>query len=159
MGILSNKMLLVHCNYISQEEISLIKSSGASIAFCPKSYRYFGHQNHSLQKLLDEGINVGLGTDSLASNDTLNILEEMKCLYANYTISPNTILAMATTNGSKALNSENTVGQIREGFEADLCGVKLPDHSFGHTIYDQLFGDSSRNIFTMIAGVVCHNSR
>src|SRR3990167_3704528 len=68
-GILRNRPLLIHCNYVTNEEISVIKSSGASVAFCPRSHYFFGHTNHPVQKLLDAGINVGLGTDSLRSEE------------------------------------------------------------------------------------------
>lgn len=64
---------------------------------------------------------------------------------------------MATINGAKALGWELRVGRIREGFEADLCGIRLPD---GDTrgVYGQLFDAGSKNIFTMISGVVCYQA-
>lgn len=156
-GILENHPILIHCNYITEEEISLIKFARASVAFCPRSHRFFGHTNHPLQKLLDAGINVGLGTDSLASNDTLSILDEMKFLSLHYAISPKILLSMATVNGSKALGLESQVGQIKEGFEADLCGVRLPD-SHPKDVYSQLLDADSKNIFTMVSGVICYKA-
>jgi len=156
-GLLGNHPLLIHCNYITDEEISVIKSSCASVAFCPRSHRFFGHVNHPVQRLLDAGVNVGLGTDSLASNDTLSILDEMKFLFHHYSILPKTLLSMATLNGAKSLGMESRVGQIKEGFEADLCGIRLPDcHS--ENIYNQLLSDVSKNVFTMIAGVICYDA-
>ena len=136
-GILVNRPLLIHCNYVTDEEISVIKSSGASVAFCPRSHHFFGHTNHPVQKLLDAGINVGLGTDSLASNDTLSIIDEMKFLFLRHSILPNILLTMATINGAKALGLESKIGQIKEGLQADLCGVRLSDTHVGH-IYSQL---------------------
>lgn len=156
-GILDNHPILIHCNYITEEEISLIKSSEASVAFCPRSHRFFGHMNHPVQKLLNAGINVGLGTDSLASNDSLSILDEMKFLFLHYAISPETILSMATVNGAKALGLESQVGQIKEGFEADLCGIRLPD-SHPKDVYNRLFGADSKNIFTMVSGAICYQA-
>jgi cytosine/adenosine deaminase-related metal-dependent hydrolase len=155
--MLDNRPLLIHCNYITDEEISLIKSSGASVAFCPRSHRFFGHTNHPVRKLLDAGINVGLGTDSLASNDTLSILDEMKFLFLHYAISPKNLLAMATLNGAKALGLESKVGQIKEGFEADLCGIRLPD-AYPKDVYDQFLDAASENIFTMVSGVMCYQA-
>lgn len=154
-GILENRPTLIHCNYITDEEISLIKLFRASVAFCPKSHRFFGHTNHPVQKLLDAGVNVGLGTDSLASNDTLSILDEMKFLFLHSAISPKTLLSMATVNGAKALGLESEVGQIKEGFEADLCGIRLPDAHPGD-VYNQLLDAGSKNIFTMVSGVICY---
>ena len=157
-GILRNHPLLIHCNYVTDEEISVIKFSGASVAFCPRSHHFFGHANHPVQKLLDAGINVGLGTDSLASNETLSILDEMKFLSLRHSISPKTLLTMATINGAKALGLESKVGQIKEGFEADLCGVQLPD-VYGGNIYSQLLDTASKNIFTMVAGNICYHAQ
>ncbi len=156
-GILDNHPILIHCNYITDGEISLIKDSRASVAFCPRSHRFFGHTNHPVQKLLDAGVNVGLGTDSLASNNTLSVLDEMKFLLLHYAISPKTLLSMATVNGAKALGLESYAGQIKEGLDADLCGIRLPDGS-PEDVYGQLLGADSKNIFTMISGVVCYQA-
>ena len=156
-GILRSHPVLIHCNYVTDEEISLIKSSGASVAFCPRSHCFFGHTNHPVRKFLDAGINVGLGTDSLASNDTLSILDEMKYLSLNNSIPPATLLAMATINGAKALGLESKTGQIKAGLEADLCGVRLSD-THAENIYSQLLGAASKNIFTMVAGNVCYQA-
>ncbi|UJS18229.1 MAG: amidohydrolase family protein [Candidatus Jettenia sp.] len=156
-GILDMNPILIHGNYITDEEISVIKSSGASIAFCPRSHHFFGHTDYPIQKLLHAEINVGLGTDSLASNDTLSILDEMKFLSHHYSMLPKTLLAMATIHGARALGLESRTGQIKEGFEADLCAIKLPDFHTGN-MYNQLFDVSSKNIFTMVAGVICYNA-
>ncbi|HHT9112273.1 MAG: amidohydrolase family protein [Planctomycetes bacterium] len=157
-GILKNHPLLIHCNYVTDEEISLIKSSGASVAFCPRSHHFFGHANHPVQRLLDARINVGLGTDSLASNDTLSILDEMKFLSLRHSISPKTLLTMATINGAKALGLESKTGQIKEGLQADLCGVGLPG-AHDNNIFNQLLDTTSKNIFTMIAGNICYHAQ
>ena len=156
-GVLNEKTLLIHCNYLTEEEIQLLHASGASVAFCPKSHHFFGHKNHPLPKLLEKGINVGLGTDSLASNDTLDILEEMKFLYTHYSLSPKALFSIATKNGAKALGMETTIGQLKEGFEADMCGIRLPDNPTG-SVYDQILDSSAKNIFTMIAGAVCYHA-
>ncbi len=156
-GILDVNPILIHGNYITDGEISVIKSSGASIAFCPRSHHFFSHTDYPIQKLLHAEVNVGLGTDSLASNDTLSILDEMKFLSHHYSMLPKTLLAMATIYGARALGLESRTGQIKEGFEADLCAVKLPDFHAGN-MYNQLFDVSSKNIFTMVAGVICYNA-
>ena len=165
LGIVNNRTLLIHCNYVSDEEVAMIQSSGASIAFCPGSHHFFGHTNHPVRRFLDTGINVGIGTDSLASNDTLSVLDELKFLSMNHPISPQTLICMATVNGAKAIGLESQVGQLREGFEADICGVGLPEQpadtstaSGNCDVYQRLFCPASKNIFTMVAGVVCYNT-
>lgn len=155
-GILKAKPVLIHCNYVTDEEISLINSCGASVAFCPRSHNFFGHANHPIKKLLRAEVNVGLGTDSLASNDTLSIVDEMKFLYSHYELPLKTILSMATINGAKALGLESKIGQIKENFEADLCGIGIQDCP-SEGVYHKLMDTASRNIFTMIAGNICHH--
>lgn len=156
-GIFDNHPILIHCNYLTDEEIFLIRDSGASVAFCPRSHSFFGHAEHPVQRLLSAGVNVGLGTDSLASNNTLSILDEMKFLSLHYAISPKTLLSMATVNGAKALGLESEVGQIKEDFEADLCGIRLPDDS-PKDVYGQLLDAGSKNIFTMVNGILCYQA-
>ncbi|HJW86781.1 MAG TPA: amidohydrolase family protein [Candidatus Brocadiaceae bacterium] len=165
MGVINNRTLLIHCNYVSDEEIALIQSSGASVAFCPGSHCFFGHTNHPVRRFLDAGINVGIGTDSLASNDSLSVLDELKYLSTNLALSPQTLISMATVNGAKAIGLESRVGQLREGFESDICGVGLPEQpaeastaSGNEAVYQRLFSPTSKNVFTMVAGVVCYNT-
>ncbi|MDR4508015.1 MAG: amidohydrolase family protein [Candidatus Brocadiaceae bacterium] len=156
-GILNARLNLIHANYTTDEEIALIQSTGASVVFCPKSHQFFGHTNYPVHKYLGAGINVSLGTDSLASNDSLQILDEMKHLYSHYSVPPETILSMATIHAAKALYMDAQIGQLKENFEADLCGIMIPEGDKG-PIYQRLLDPSSKNIFTMIAGVVCYNA-
>ncbi len=165
LGVINNRTLLIHCNYVSDEEIAIIQSSGASVAFCPGSHRFFGHTNHPVRRYLDAGINVGIGTDSLASNDTLSVLEELKYLFINHALSPQILISMATLNSAKAIGLESQVGQLREGFGADICGIGLPEQpdeanttSGNGALYQRLFSPASKNVFTMVAGVVCYNT-
>src|SRR6266481_5354003 len=77
-GILETKPLLAHCINVDDSDVKLIKQSGAGIAHCPKSNAKLGHGRAKFQKFLTHGINVGLGSDSVASNNTCDILEEAR---------------------------------------------------------------------------------
>src|SRR5258708_7365129 len=78
-GILEAKALLAHCINVDDSDLQLIKQSGAGIAHCPKSNAKLGHGRAPFQKFLAHGINVGLGTDSGASKNTVQLLEEARC--------------------------------------------------------------------------------
>ena len=78
--------------------------------------------------MLAAGINVCLGTDSLASNSSLSILDEMRFFYRpGHRLSPATILRMATLNGAVALNWHEQIGSIVPGKQADLIAIPLAD--------------------------------
>ena len=76
--ILETKPLLAHCINVDDSDLELIKQSGAGIAHCPKSNAKLGHGRAPFQKFLAHGINVGLGSDSVASNNTCDIFEEAR---------------------------------------------------------------------------------
>ncbi|MFQ6112124.1 MAG: amidohydrolase family protein, partial [Nitrospinota bacterium] len=80
LGLLQYPSLLVHANYLSVGELGLIANSPASICFCPRSHAFFGRKGHPWQELLAAGVNLCLGTDSLASNGGLGILDELRFL-------------------------------------------------------------------------------
>lgn len=152
---LKNRVILIHCNYLSDKEIPVIEASGASVVFCPRSHRFFDHHAHPFQRLIEKGINVALGTDSLASNASLSILDEMRFIYNNFPgMPPSSILAMATINGAKALGKEDKIARLKVGYDADIAVVKLQGQS-NNNIYKRLFSADSQNVFTMVNGLVC----
>jgi len=122
--------LLAHVNYITDDELDLLAQSNHSVAYCPRSHSYFGHQPHRFPQMLSRGINVCLGTDSLACNDSLSILDEMRFIHKqNPGFCTETLLKMATINGATALRWQDKVGTIALGKEADLIAIPLTDSS------------------------------
>ena len=75
-GVLAAKPLLAHCIRTNEKDFAMIAESGASIAHCPKSNAKFGHDAAPFEKFLDHGLKVGLGSDSVVSNNTCDLLEE-----------------------------------------------------------------------------------
>ena len=159
-SILKKSPMLIHCNYITDSEIALIKENNSSVVYCPRSHKFFGHKAHPFKKLLDCGINVAIGTDSFASNYSLSILDEMRFIYENFSgIEPERILAMGTENGSKALGMSGITGKIVEGYYADISVVFLPENAISgkNDPFDAFLSNNSENIFTMVAGKVCYD--
>jgi cytosine/adenosine deaminase-related metal-dependent hydrolase len=171
VGALRVPWLLVHCNYLTEREIKILGEISAgsgtattSVVYCPRSHQYFGHEEHPFQDLLRRGINVALGTDSLASNQSLSLLDEMKFLYERCPgLDPAETFSMVTERGARALRLEGKIGRLMPGMEADLAVIELPKGTVGaglkpaRTVYERLLSPEARVILTMVAGRVCYD--
>jgi cytosine/adenosine deaminase-related metal-dependent hydrolase len=125
-GQIPRRTLLVHVNEVSDEELPLL--AGRTIAHCPKSHRYFGHPPFRWADLVAAGATVCLGTDSLASNDSLDLFSEIRVARSLHPeIRPDEILRAATVGGARALGREGLLGEIAEGAWADLIYLDNPD--------------------------------
>ncbi len=123
-GFFSGPVLVAHGNYLTDTEIGILAESGSSVAYCPRSHAFFKHENHPWRRLLAAGVNVCLGTDSLASCPSFSILDEARFVAASEPdAEPRALLAMATRRGARALGIENITGDLREGLAAEFCAV------------------------------------
>ena len=123
------RALVIHGNYLDDEEIALVAAHAArmSVVYCPRTHAYFGHARHPLARLLQAGVNVCLGTDSRGSNPDLSLLEELRFVARHFPeISPARVLELGTCNGAQALGCDE-VGAIAAGKHANLMAVALPD--------------------------------
>jgi len=151
LGVLAAKPTLIHCNYVGPAEAQLLAKAGCSAAFCPRSNAFFRRTTDSLQTLLAAGVNVALGTDSLASNETLSMLDEMVFLKRVHPeLEWRTIFEMATVNGARALGYEQG-GMLAGGLPANVTAISLPV-SNGEGIEPGALNASSSVLFTMMHG-------
>jgi cytosine/adenosine deaminase-related metal-dependent hydrolase len=126
VGVLGPRTLLAHANYVSDREISLIAKSGASVVYCPRTHAEFGHPPHRFRDMLRAGVNVCLGTDSLASNPSLSILDELRFLHSKcHDVAPNDLLALGTIRGARALGFGEVVGSLTPGKSADFVVIPI----------------------------------
>ncbi|MFT3881085.1 MAG: amidohydrolase family protein [Gemmatales bacterium] len=95
---------IIHGNYLVREQWQRFNTS-TTVVYCPRTHAYFGHENHPYLQMLDDGINVALGTDSLASNPDLSILSECRFLWQRDrgTLNGATLMKLATHGGKTAL--------------------------------------------------------
>jgi aminodeoxyfutalosine deaminase len=125
LGLLSPGTLAVHCLDVDRNDVNVLTRSGASICVCARSNLALHGRLPLIEKFLDAGINVALGTDSLASSPSLNLFEEMAFVADNYPgLRPEVILGMASINGAKALRRAD-LGTIKPGQTARLIFVEL----------------------------------
>ncbi len=131
---LTEKTLIIHGNYLNETDQNLLKQSQASVVHCPGSHQYFKHEPFPLAELLSEDINICLGTDSLASNTELSMLQEIRWLIARYPeISYPQALELATINGAQALGVAEQRGQLKATFDADIIAIPLSDPNDWHS--------------------------
>ncbi len=131
-GILRCRPLLAHVNYVTDDELDQLARRGASVAFCPRAHRYFGHSPHRWRDMLSRGLNVCIGTDSLASNQTLSILDELRFLKKeNPTVEAAQLLRMGTLNGAAALGLASHIGSLEVGKLADFVSVPVDQSGRG----------------------------
>jgi cytosine/adenosine deaminase-related metal-dependent hydrolase len=139
--------LLAHGNYLHPQ---LPLPSSATVVYCPRTHAAFGHAAHPWRQLLQRGVRVALGTDSLASNPDLDLLAEARFLHRRHPDVPgHVLLRMATLSGAEALGCSDETGSLTPGKSADLLVVPLPldDHPDPHTL---VLGSEMR-----VRGVLC----
>lgn len=156
LGLLNRRFLAVHAVMIDNHDISILKKAGVSIAHCPRSNRETHAGKMPLNGLMEAGINIGLGTDSLASSPSLSMWDEMRyCLklHRRAGISPVKVLEMATISGARALGLEREAGSISVGKKADIIAVPLPGRSSGD-LYEDLLRETGYCIMSMINGKI-----
>lgn len=140
-GLLSPRTILAHVNYISDNDLVRLARSGAAVAYCPRTHAAFGHPPHRFREMLKAGVRVAIGTDSLASNPTLSVLEELRFLRRYHAdVTPEILLDMGTGAGASALGFGTVVGAIRPGLRADLVAVPLP---MGRSSWDAVLDEDA----------------
>ncbi len=136
-------LLLVHNVAISQTDLTILTNqlinSLTFFALCPNANNYIQRQQAPVELLRQNGCTITIGTDSLASNHQLNMLEEIKTLLRQHQqLGMTEVLGWATINGAMALQMSGTLGSFEKGKQP---GVVLIDH-----IIDGKAGDESRSI-------------
>lgn len=116
-------LLFVHGNYLASSTAVPI---GGSVIYCPRTHDAFGHPPHPFRELMARGVRVALGTDGLASNPDLSVLEEMRFLRREHADLPGAdILRMGTLAGAEALGWGDVAGSLEPGKSADFVVIPL----------------------------------
>ena len=172
--IMDTQPLLAHCITLDDQDIETIRRAGASVAHCPKSNAKLRHGRAPFAKLISAGLKVGLGSDSVASSNNCDILEEARFAIlvargsgptvregvsstdALAAINPDRALFAATLGGARALGLDQETGSLLEGKQADLTVVGLDgahQHPVSNPVDALIFSSSGRDVrMTMVAG-------
>jgi len=119
-GVIGSNCIIAHLNYLQDYDYELVAGTGASVVHCPKCHTYFGHAPFPLKALRGYGVNICLGTDSLASNNALDMRSEMREARQLHGLTDREVLEMSTLNGARALGQAGKLGEISSGSVADL---------------------------------------
>jgi cytosine/adenosine deaminase-related metal-dependent hydrolase len=144
--------IVAHLNELSETDFELLERSNSKfhVVHCPRSHNYFGHSPFAFDRLRSLGFNICLGTDSLASNESLSLFAEMRLFQKNFPqVSPEEIFRMVTVNPARALRQENALGQIQPGFVADLIAVPC---STSTDIFEQILAFDAPVSWTVVNG-------
>ncbi len=157
--------LLAHGNYLTNADIARLAADSRaqrlrrSMVFCPRTHFYFGHARHPYAAMLAAGLNVCLGTDSLASTPSLSVLDELRFLHRRDPQLPGaSLLHMATLAGAQALGRDACGGSLTPGKFADLAVVRLADRPDGDP-HNLVLDSDLPVIRTMIGGRVVFQLR
>ena len=143
LGILRRGVLGAHGIWLTPSDRAILKEAGAGVAHCPQSNMKLASGTAPVRDMLAEGLRLGLGTDGAASNNDLDMFEEMltAALLAKHasgdpTVAPApAVLEMATLGGARALGMEDRIGSLEPGKRADLVVVGLDEPRL-HPLYD-----------------------
>ncbi|MFL5498516.1 MAG: amidohydrolase family protein [Gemmatimonadaceae bacterium] len=130
---LGSDALLIHCVRVDDADIATIARHDCSVAHCPASNAKFGHGIAPLLPLVDAGVRVGIGSDSVASNNRMDILDEARLAVLIHraattrhdTFGAHQALELATIGGARALRIDSRVGSLEVGKDADLAAFRV----------------------------------
>jgi len=144
--------IIAHLNELAGSDFELLEKSKIKfhVVHSPRSHDYFKHSQFPFERLHSLGFNICLGTDSLASNESLSLFAEMRAFQKEFPgVSPEQVLQMATVNPAMALHQENVIGRIRPGFYADLVAVQCSERD---NPFEQIVGFDGLIDWIMVNG-------
>ena len=154
-GWLPKLDLGVHLNMVDQKDLRLLAKNRITVVHCPGSHQYFGHPPFKYQALRRHHIPVCLGTDSLASNQSLSLFREMRLFKKSQPQVPaEEVLSMVTVKPAQALGLGHQLGRIKPGYLADFIGLPLPGRKKTRStdLFDAVLDYRGTITFAMVGG-------
>ena len=170
LGVLDQRPLLIHCIRVDADDLDMIASHKSPVAHCPISNAKLGHGIGPLLEVLSAGIDVGIGSDSMASNNRMDLLGEARAALlmqrarvgTHEALSAADVLELVTMGGACALGLADEIGSLEVGKSADLAAFEIGSAT---PTYDPAVAavfsiEGSRAKFVAVAGIpVVENAR
>lgn len=138
LGILDNSTLAVHLLQADARDMDILARTGTRVCLCPRSNENLHHELPDIKGMLEKGIEPALGTDSLASCESLNLFDETAFVRRRYPhIGPKTVFEMATLNGARVLGLDKVLGSLDTGKQACFLYADLTISNKNH-IFERL---------------------
>jgi cytosine/adenosine deaminase-related metal-dependent hydrolase len=151
-NVIGPNWILAHMNELEAPDFELLAHHPLNIVHCPLSHRYFSHRPFAFRKLRELGMNISLGTDSLASNDSLSLFSEMQAVRDTQPwLNAQEILELVTVNPARALNNYE-IGHVTPNARADL--ICVPVTGVAETIYDEIVANQKSIEWMMVDGQI-----
>jgi len=166
-GLIGPGWILTHANELEEDDFALLarlaalkerssggRTQGWHFVHCPRSHAYFGHRPFPWNRLRALGATISLGTDSLASNDSLDLFAEMRAAQKSTPgLTSENLLETVTTEPARALGKAGQLGVIAPGAHADM--IALPFAGPLHEVYDALVANRCPIEWMMLDGTLC----
>ena len=151
-GLIPKGSLFAHCNWADDADIGILAATETSVVHCLRSRDFFGHGGFPLERFRAAGVNLCLGTDSLASNEGLSLFDEMAEFRRGWPgIKAEEILAMATINGARALGMTGGLSCLKKGAKADIIAVAMRHHEEAD-LYEEIVAEARDVLMVVVDG-------
>lgn len=154
LGLLGENLSVVHAVHVTPHDADLLKSHGVSVIICPRSNERLNVGRPPLHLFRSRGIPLGIGTDSIASNDSLSLWDELRFLLETFSgiVTPEEAFSLATTGSARAIGLGDRVGSLAHGYDADLLVISPPSAATRSTLFDLLLS-GHREMMVIVKGI------
>jgi cytosine/adenosine deaminase-related metal-dependent hydrolase len=155
-GVLGPATLCIHAIHLSEPDIGLLRSTRAAVAHCPVSNLRHGHSRAPLRALLEAGVRVGVGTDSVASVGELDLFAEMRAAADLAGLGAEAALALGTRGGAGALGLDREIGSLTAGKWGDVIALRVASGDSPDPVQSALAASPADVVLTVLGGRVVY---
>lgn len=151
-GVFGPDTVAIHCCTVDGEDIDTLARRGSAVAHCPRSNRRHHRIDAPLAQLYGAGLRVGLGTDSVASVDPLDLLAEARHARALASLDAQEALALATLGAARAIGLGAEIGSLQAGKWGDVVAVEIASVADPNALFEAVLATGPSDVVTTWVG-------